>query len=127
MKKLDSKLIGKVAIVLFVAALVLYIVFFFSDFTHEGDPYLAFIEVPFNDTTNNTIIHINEKDIFNIPGLDVIQKNGKITRIYFRNPQNRENLIQEFSNKYGSHLDDPSSRKYLEYRGVYYYDYFAIP
>ena len=93
----------------------------------EGDPYFLFTEVPVDITTNSTVIHLEDKDIINIRGLDVRQGNGKITHIYFRNSENPEITPWEFYSNYGSRLDDPSSRKYLEYNGVYYYATLRIP
>jgi hypothetical protein len=57
-------------------------------------------------------------------GLEVKQENGKITRIFFK-----DSVIhpQVFNDMYGSKIGDPSSRKYLEYKGVYYYGILAIP
>ena len=90
----------------------------------EGSPYFSFIEVPVNATINSTVIHFEDKDIMNVRGLDVKIENGKITRIIFR-----RSAIHplEFNDMYGSKAGDPSSRKYLEYKGVYYYGILAIP
>jgi hypothetical protein len=94
----------------------------------EGDPFFVFNEVPVNDTINRTVIHLVDKDIMNIRGLEVLQENGKITRIYFRYSKTIPEISsQDFNQKYGSRADDPSSRKYLEYKGVYYYAYRLIP
>jgi len=90
----------------------------------EGDPYFVFVEVPVSATVNSTVIHLEDKDIMNIRGLDVKQENGKITRIIFRHSAIHP---LEFRDMYGSDLSDPSSRKYLEYKGVYYYGELAIP
>jgi hypothetical protein len=90
----------------------------------EGDPYLQFIEVPVNETANISVIHLVDKDIMNIPGVDVRQKNGKISSIDFRSSDLPPRFsIEEFSQKY-SGSDLPSARKYLEYKGVYYYSVF---
>jgi len=96
--------------------------------THgEGDPVFIFYEVSINQTANSSIIHLEDKDIMNIRGLDVRQENGKITRIYFRNSETTSQIsIQEFYQKYGSNAEDPSSKKYLEYNGVYYYAFPEI-
>jgi len=90
----------------------------------EGDPYFVFIEVPANATMNSAVIHLEDKDILNVKGLDVKFENGKLTSIRFR-----QSAIHplEFSDMYGSRAGDPSSRKYLEYKGVYYYGYLVIP
>ena len=89
----------------------------------EGAPYFVFVEVPVDATVNSSIIHIEEKDFMNM-GLDVKQENGKITRIFFK-----DSVIHplDFNEMYGSRLDDPSSRKYLEYKGVFYYASIRIP
>jgi hypothetical protein len=57
-------------------------------------------------------------------GLDVKQENGKITSIHFR-----QSAIHplDFNYMYGSRIGDPASRKYLEYKGVYYYGALVIP
>jgi hypothetical protein len=93
----------------------------------EGDRYFLFSEVPVNEIANSTIIHLEDKDIMNIRGLDVKMENGKITRIYFRNSQNPEIYSTDFNLKYGSSMSDPTSRKYLEYNGVYYYAIMYVP
>jgi len=90
----------------------------------EGAPYFSFIEVPVNVTVNSTVIHLEDKDIMNIQGLDVKQENGKITTIHFRHSAIHP---LDFNYKYGSRAGDLSSRKYLEYKGVYYYGYLVIP
>ena len=64
----------------------------------------------------------------NIRGLDVRQENGKITDIFFRNSRTRPEIgAYDFYQKYGSRIGDPSSRKYLEYKGIYYYAEMYIP
>ena len=95
----------------------------------EGDPYFVFSEVSINATTNSSVIHLEDKDIMNIRGLEVNQENGKIARIYIRYSNGVPAINdQEFSQKYGSSpYDSPSTRKYLEYKGVYYYAVFYIP
>ena len=93
----------------------------------EGDPYFIFYEIPVNSTVNNSIIHIEDKDILNIKGLDVEQRNGKIFRIYFRKSLNPSINDNNFYYKFGSRPGDLSSRKYLEYHGVYYYAVEIIP
>jgi hypothetical protein len=90
----------------------------------EGDPYFVFSEVPVEITANSMIIHLKDEDIMNIRGLDVKIENGKISRIYFRNPEiNQQGFIQ----KYGIDPYDISSRRYLEYKGVYYYAEYRLP
>jgi hypothetical protein len=89
----------------------------------EGAPYFVFVEVPVNATVNSSIIHLEDKDFVNM-GLDVKEENGKITRIFFKNSVIHP---KDFNDIYGSRVGDPSSRKYLEYKGVYYYGALAIP
>jgi hypothetical protein len=94
----------------------------------EGDPYFLFTEVPVNQTENRTVIHLEDQDILNIRGLDVRQENGKIADIYFRESQTKPEIgLYDFYQEYGSRMDDSSSRKYLEYKGVYYYAVLHIP
>jgi hypothetical protein len=95
----------------------------------EGDPYFIFIEVPVNATVNSTVIHLEDKDIMNVRGLDVKQENGKITTIIFRYSDTVPAIYEwDFYNKYGSRLDDPTiPKKYIEYKGVYYYGTLEIP
>lgn len=130
MEKQNSDL-NKKFIITFVIIGICVIAYFMVIFPYinrgEGDPYFLFTEVPVNVTTNSTVIHLEDKDILNIRGLDVEQKNGKIFRIYFRNSKNPEIHTDEFYYKYGSRPGDPSSRKYLEYNGVYYYAVEVIP
>ena len=83
----------------------------------EGGPYFGFIEVPFNATTNGTVIHLEDKDIMNVRGMDVKFENGKLAYVTFRDSGNFS--YHDFDDMYGS--------KYLEYRGVYYYVMLAIP
>jgi len=118
------------AIVLCIIGICLFGYFVFGVFINssEGDPYFLFTEVPFNVTMNSSVIHLEDKDILNIRGLDVRQEHGKINHIYFRNSQTKPAISEyDFSQKYGSSLADPSSRKYLEYNGVYYYAVLYIP
>lgn len=94
----------------------------------EGDPYFVFFEVSVNATLNRTVIHLEDKDIVNVQGLDVKFENGKLTRIYFRHSDTVPAIHEyDFYDKFGSRYDDPSSRKYLEYNGVYYYATLLIP
>jgi hypothetical protein len=94
----------------------------------EGDPYFSFIEVPVNATVNSTVIHLEDKDIMNIQGLDVKQENGKIISIYFRHSDTVPAIHEyDFRDMYGNRIGDPASRKYLEYKGVYYYGALVIP
>jgi hypothetical protein len=93
----------------------------------EGDPDFIFIEVPVNETINSSVIHLQDKDIMDRKGLEVWQENGKITGIIFRYSQTTPEIsANDFNLKYGSRADDPSSRRYIEYKGVYYYAYLLI-
>lgn len=94
----------------------------------EGDPYFVYVEVPENMTVNSTVIHLEDKDIINIRGLDVKFENGKITRIFFRYSDTNPAIYEwDFNDMYGSDLGNPATRKYLEYKGVYYYATLRIP
>jgi hypothetical protein len=94
----------------------------------EGDPYFVFTEVPVSEPMNSSVIHLEDKDIMNIRGLDVRQQNGKITGVIFKYSDTTPDIsYRDFNDKYGSRLDDPSSRKYLEYKGVDYYATLEIP
>jgi DNA/RNA endonuclease YhcR with UshA esterase domain len=121
----------KFAIVLCIIGICIigYFMVYLPFTTHnEGDPYFIFKEVPITETVNGSVIHLEDKDIMNIRGLDVRQLNGKITRIYFRYSDTIPEINdQEFNHKYGSSMEDPSSIRYLEYKGVYYYAEFRIP
>ena len=88
----------------------------------EGDPHFIFTEVPAEVTANNPVIHLEDKDILNIRGIEVQKKNGKLTSIYFRYSETTPEISdQEFNSKYGSYPGDPTLRKYIEYDRVYYY------
>lgn len=94
----------------------------------EGDPYFSFYEVPVNETVNSSIIHLEDKDIMNVRGLDVKLENGKITSIRFRHSDTVPAIHEyDFNDMYGSRVGDPTARKYLEYNGVYYYAEMRIP
>jgi hypothetical protein len=94
----------------------------------EGDPRFFFYEVQPNETLNKSVIHLEDKDILNVRGLDVKFENGKIKGIIFRNSDTTPEIgFEEFRQKYGSRAGDPTSRRYLEYQGVYYYGWGAIP
>ena len=88
----------------------------------EGDPVFIFTEVPFSETLNSSVIHLQDKDIMNVRGLDVVLSNGKISSIYFRYSSTTPEISdQEFNTKYGSNPTNQSLRKYLEYDGKYYF------
>lgn len=122
MEKINPDLVKKIAIVLCsigVCATVLFIGVFPYLNRGEGDPYFMFTEVPVNETFNSSIIHLEDQDIIDVQGLDVKQEHGKIAVIIFRYSDTiPEMSIQDFYDKYGSRLSDPSSRKYLEYKGI---------
>jgi len=131
MEKQKMSFYKKFAIVLCIIGicLIAYFMVFFPYLNRgEGDPYFMFTEVPVNEALNSSVIHLEDKDIMNVRGLDVRQENGKITSIIFRYSDTTPEIsTEEFYQKYGSRLDDPSSRKYLEYKGVYYYATLRIP
>jgi len=126
MEKKNLDLIKKIVIVLcIIGVCALYLLFVNHG---EGDPFFVFYEVQVNDTINSTVIHLEEKDILNVRGLDVRQKNGKIDRIYFRYSDTTPEISSnDFNLKYGSKLSDLTSRKYIEYKGVHYYIIRYIP
>ena len=130
MEKQKTKFSGKLIITLLVVAicgivLIANLSFFTRD---EGSPYFAFHEVSVNVTANSSIIHLTDKDIFNLRGIDVVQQDGKISYILFRSSEpNPARQFWAFNQEYGSTLGDISSRKYLEFRGVYYYADPRIP
>jgi hypothetical protein len=111
-------------IVIFVVAYFLVIGPYLNRF--EGDPRLTFYEVPVSETINSTIIHLTDSDIMDIRGLDVKLENGKIHGIYLRSSDRAPGFdYQEFFQKYDSRTLD--SKRYLEYKGVYYYAMYSIP
>jgi hypothetical protein len=92
----------------------------------EGAPYFVFVEVPVNATVNSSIIHLEDKDIMNVRGLDVKFENGKISYITFR--YSGTISYHDFNDMYGSEFGaNSTSRKYLEYNGVYYYASLRTP
>jgi hypothetical protein len=113
----------KMTIVLLIVGICIigyFAVFLFIN-RSEGDPAFIFYEVSVNETLNRSVIQLEDKDIMNIKGLDVKQKDGKITMIYFRYSSTTPEISdEEFNAKYGSN-PDKSLIQYLEYRGVYYY------
>jgi hypothetical protein len=114
----------KMAIVLCICVIGIFAYYIFTVNHGEGDPFFVFIEVPVNETFNSSVIHLDDKDIINVKGLDVKQKNGKITFIYFRYSDTTPEIsMTQFNQKYGSY----PTRKYLEYKGVYYYTELRIP
>jgi hypothetical protein len=126
MERKNLDLVIKIAIVLCIIGICAVYLLFVNH--GEGDPYFDFFEVSVNDTINSSVIHLENKDIMNAGGLDVRQNNGKITRIYFRYSDTTPGIsASAFDYEYGSRLNDPSSRKYIEYHGVYYYVIKIIP
>ncbi len=86
----------------------------------EGDPCFVFIEVPVNQTINSSVIHLQDKDIMNVRGLDVRMNKGKIAGIIFRYSDTIPEIsVQDFNQKFGSPPNDLSLREYLEFKGVY--------
>jgi hypothetical protein len=124
MERISLGLMIKIAIVLGVCVIGIFIGYFFIASYSEGDPYFVFIEVPANTIVNSTVIHLEDKDIMNIRGLDVTFENGKIVSIRFRHSAIHP---LDFNDLYGSRAGDPNSRKFLEYKGVYYYGLLVIP
>jgi len=119
-------LVIKIAIVLCIVGICAVYLLFVNQ--GEGDPYFDFFEVSVNDTMNYSVIHLEDKDLMNVRGLDVRQNNGKITRIYFRYSDTTPGIsASAFDYEYGSRFDAPASRKYIEYHGVYYYVIKIIP
>jgi hypothetical protein len=106
------------------------LVFFFVVFPYlirgEGDTRFSFIEVPYNETVNSTVIHLKDSDFMNKQGLYVISESGKLSGIRFRNSDNPAISPSDFNDMYGSRPGNRSSRKYLEYNGLYYYGVMAV-
>jgi len=130
MEKQKTKFSGKLIIVLVIGALcgIVLIAYPYYATRDEGSPYFVFYEVSVNETANSSVIHLTDKDIFNLRGIDLIQQDGKISRMRFRSSEHNPAIkFWEFNGKYGSTLGDISSRKYLEFRGVYYYAEPRIP
>lgn len=124
--KFTNKLLALVVIIfIFLAAYFLVIGPYLN--RHEGDTRFSFFEVSANETFNKSIIHLEDKDITNIRGLDTRFENSKLISIRFDNGENPTISTREFYNKYGSHPTDLSQRKYLEYQGVYYYAVMITP
>jgi hypothetical protein len=66
----------------------------------EGDPRFQFVEVPVSETINSSVIHLTDKDIFNVRGLEVKKWNEKIYSIVFRVSETSPGLsIQDFGHK----------------------------
>lgn len=130
MEKQKMKFSKKIIIGLLIVAisgfiLVTNLSFFTRD---EGSPYFVFTEVSVNETANSSVIHLTDDDILNLRGIDVVQKDGKISYIKFRSSESNPAVkFSDFNRKYGSTLGEISSRKYLEFRGVYYYAEPNIP
>ena len=123
----DKKLIIIVCLIFFSVLAFLLIIGPYLN-RGEGDPYFVFVEVPLNATVNSSIIHLQDKDILNIRGLDVKFENGKLITIHFRYSDTIPAIHEyDYRDMYGSRAGDPSSRKYLEYKGVYYYGLLVIP
>ena len=110
-KKLEK--IKKIVIVLGICIIVFIPVYYIFTINHgEGDPVIIFEEVPVTETKNHSVTHLTDEDILNKHGWEIIQNNGKITRIYFRDPYASDSSFFNFMEKYGG---------YIEYNGAYYY------
>jgi hypothetical protein len=107
-KKVDR--VKKIVIIIGICALILYIAFIFYKLNHEADPYCSFYEVPVTETINSSVIHLTDVDILNKQGWEVRQENGKITRIYFRDSQNRDSSFTIFIKNMGV-LQVPSQKE----------------
>ena len=130
MENQKTKFSKKIVIALLIVAICGIVLFTYLAYItrDEGSPYFAFTEVSVNETANSSVIHLTDKDIFNLRGIDLIQQDGKISRMRFRSSEHNPAIkFWEFNGKYGSTLGDISSRKYLEFRGVYYYAEPRIP
>jgi hypothetical protein len=92
----------------------------------EGDSIFGFIEVPYNETVNSTVIHLKDSDFMNKQGLYVRWGSGKLDSIAFRNSDNPAILPEVFNGDYGSRPGNKSSRKYIEYNGSYYYGVLMV-
>lgn len=114
--KLDQ--VKKIVIVLIVVVIVLYIAFFFNRLQHESDPCVYFNEVPQNATINHTVIHLFDKDFQNQQGWEIIQNNGKITYIYFRDRHTADQSFYGFMDKYGNY--NSTYLKYVKFNEHYY-------
>lgn len=95
----------------------------------EGLTYFLFTEVPASETINHSIIHLEDKDIMNIRGLDVKFENGKLSTIKFGVFNDVPTIHPtDFDDMYGTPFGaDPTLRKYIEYKGVYYYGTLVTP
>jgi hypothetical protein len=125
-EKLD--LIKKIAIVLGICLVGYFFIVGPYLGRGEGDPYFVFIEVPVNETVNSSVVHLEDKNLMNIRGLDVRLENGTITRIYVRSSETMPGFnLKELKEKIGSYPGNQSSRKFLEYKGVYYYATWIVP
>lgn len=95
----------------------------------EGLTYFLFTEVPASETINHSIIRLEDKDIMNIKGLGVKFEKGKLSTIKFGVSGNVPALHpNDFNDMYGTPFGaNPASRKYIEYKGVYYYGTLVTP
>jgi hypothetical protein len=92
----------------------------------EGDTVFMLFEVPNNETVNSTVIHLNDSDFINKQGMYVRWESGKLQSIAFRYSDNPAILPSAFNDNYGSLPGNRSSRKYLEYNGLYYYGEMSV-
>ena len=113
-------------LLIFVCIVIICVLVFFSVlvpyFTRgDGDTVFRFFEVPYNETVNSTIIHLNDSDFMNKQGMYVRWDSGKLHSIAFRYSDNPAILPSVFNDMYGSMPGNRSLRKYIEYNGLYYY------
>ena len=127
MEKMRISLSQKVLIIscLLIISVLIYIAIL-PLFNHEGDTVFRFIEVPYNETINSNVIHLNNSDFMNIQGLYVRWESGKLYSISFRNSDKPAISPYEFYSNYGSQPGNRSSRKYIEYNGSYYYGILTV-
>jgi len=122
MKTNKHSRVKKIVMILGICVIVLTIMYYFLTINRgEGDPVIIFHEVPVNETINCSVTYLTDKDILNKQGWEIIKNNGKITRIYFRDPYTAESNFFSFLEKYGGFSGNFTSKKYIEYNGVYYY------
>jgi hypothetical protein len=130
MEKQKTKFSRKIVIALLIVAVCGIVLFAYLSYITrgEGDSYFVFTEVSVNETANSSIIHLTDKDIFNLRGIDVVQQDGKISRVRFRSSEpNPARQFWAFNQEYGSRPGNISERKFLEFRGVFYYAEPSIP
>lgn len=129
MENENSGFVNKLVIIVCIIG-ICFLAFFLVIFPYlirgEGDTVFLFTEVPFNETINNTVIHLKDSDFMNKQGLYIRSESGKLQSIAFRNSDNPAIFPSVFNGDYGSWPGNRSSRKYLEYNGLYYYGEMAV-